>query len=74
VTETTTPGSPAEKCPLCASAIEAEQDWCLTCGGAARTRLAATPNWRGPVAAMCAVIAVSLAVLAAAAVSLAGSG
>jgi uncharacterized OB-fold protein len=65
---------PKEKCPLCGAAMNPTQDWCLRCGAAARTRLAATPNWRGPVAAMCTVIVISLGVLAAAAVSLAGSG
>src|SRR5437764_15255983 len=72
----TAPGpiAPAgESCPLCGSALEREQEWCLRCGAAARTRLAATPNWRAPIAAIVAVVALSLGVLAAALVDLAGS-
>jgi hypothetical protein len=64
----------ADRCPLCGAAMNATQDWCLGCGAAARTRLAATPNWRGPVIGLFAVIVASLGALAAAAVSLAGSG
>jgi hypothetical protein len=45
----------------------------MRCGAAARTRLAATPNWRVPIAAGVAVIVLSLGVLAAALVDLAGS-
>jgi hypothetical protein len=67
------PGRPiAESCPLCGAALGAEQDWCLRCGAAARTRLAATPSWRAPVIALAAVIVLSLGALTAALVSLAG--
>jgi hypothetical protein len=62
-----------EACPLCASPLQAEQEWCLRCGAAARTRLAASPNWRAPIAAIVAVVALSLGVLTAALVDLAGS-
>jgi hypothetical protein len=64
---------PAEACPLCGSPLHPEQEWCLRCGAAARTRLAATPNWRVPIAALVAVVAISLGVLTAALVDLAGS-
>jgi hypothetical protein len=53
--------------------LQRDQEWCLRCGAAARTRLAAAPNWRIPIAAAVAVIVLSLGVLAAALVDLAGS-
>ena len=61
-----------DACPLCGTPLSPEQDWCLRCGAAARTRLAATPNWRAPVATIAVVAALALAVLAAALVKLAG--
>jgi hypothetical protein len=63
----------SEACPLCAGPLHRDQEWCLRCGAAARTRLAATPNWRIPIAAIVAVIVLSLGVLSAALVDLAGS-
>jgi hypothetical protein len=65
------PGT-SDACPLCGSALHHEQEWCLRCGAAARTRLAATPNWRAPIAAIVAVSALSLGVLTAALIDLAG--
>jgi hypothetical protein len=62
----------AEGCPLCGAPLGAEQEWCLRCGSAARTRLAAVPNWRTPVIALGVVIVLSLGALTAALVSLAG--
>lgn len=44
----------------------------MRCGAAARTRLAATPNWKAPIAAVAVVAALALGVLAAALVKLAG--
>ncbi len=61
-----------DACPLCGTPLSPEQDWCLRCGAAARTRLAATPNWRAPIATVAVVAALALAVLAAALVKLAG--
>jgi hypothetical protein len=61
-----------EACPLCGAPLHPEQDWCLSCGAAARTRLAASPNWKAPTAAVGVVVALSLGVLAAALVALAG--
>jgi hypothetical protein len=61
-----------ETCPLCGAPLHPEQEWCLRCGAAARTRLAASPNWKTPIAVIAAVIALSLGVLAAALVKLAG--
>jgi hypothetical protein len=77
-----TPGEPhlavpnrvagAEACPLCGTPLSPEQDWCLHCGAAARTRLAATPNWRGPIITIAVIAVLALGVLAAALVKLAG--
>ncbi|HXP37256.1 MAG TPA: hypothetical protein VN817_05775, partial [Solirubrobacteraceae bacterium] len=55
-----------EACPLCGAPLNPDQDWCLRCGAAARTRLAATPNWKGPIAAIAVVAVLALGVLAAA--------
>jgi hypothetical protein len=60
-----------ETCPLCGAPLDPEQEWCLRCGAAARTRLAASPVWKAPVFALAALAALSLGVLAAALVSLA---
>jgi hypothetical protein len=68
----TVPPSPGESCPLCSAPLRPEQEWCLRCGAAARTRLAAPPNWKTPVAVLAVVSALSLGVLAAALVKLAG--
>lgn len=61
-----------EACPLCGAPLHPEQGWCLACGAAARTRLAASPGWKGPIGAFAVVLALALAVLAAALVDLAG--
>lgn len=50
------------RCPRCAAVVGPDQDWCLECGLAARTRLAPTPNWRLPVAAVATIA--TLAILA----------
>ncbi len=49
-------------CPRCGLPVRGDQEWCLSCGTAARTRLAPTPTWRTPlvVAAVVAVLAVLL--------------
>ncbi|HEY7933203.1 MAG TPA: hypothetical protein VID48_05195 [Solirubrobacteraceae bacterium] len=60
-----------ETCPLCASALSAEQDWCLRCGGAARTRLAPSPNWRAPILGLALAIVLAAGVLTAALVKMA---
>jgi peptidylprolyl isomerase len=61
-----------EACPLCGTPLRPEQEWCLHCGAAARTRLATSSNWRAPIIAVAAVVALSLGVLAASLVALAG--
>ncbi len=64
--------TPHEACPLCGSELRDEQSWCLRCGAAARTRLAAQPKWKALAAAFVAIVVVSVGVLAAALVQLAG--
>ncbi len=64
--------APGESCPLCGAPLHPEQEWCLRCGAAARTRLAASPNWRTPLLGAIVVAVLSLGVLAAALVKLAG--
>jgi hypothetical protein len=66
------PAAAGEACPLCGAPLHPEQDWCLRCGAAARTRLAASPNWRAPLLLALVVAVLSLGVLAAALVKLAG--
>ena len=61
-----------EACPLCGAPLAADQEWCLRCGAAARTRLAAAPGWKAPVVALAVVAALALGILAAALVKLAG--
>jgi predicted nucleic acid-binding Zn ribbon protein len=63
---------PQEVCPLCSAPLKPEQDWCLHCGTGARTRLAAQPKWKALVIALLLVVVLSLGVLAAALVQLAG--
>jgi hypothetical protein len=70
---TTAAALPArEMCPLCSAPLDPEQEWCLRCGAAARTRLAASPAWKAPVLVLAVLAALSLGVLAAALVTLAG--
>jgi SPOR domain len=65
-----TAGSPAEPvshdgaepgaCAHCGVPLEDDQEWCLECG-AARTLVHDPPDWRIPVALVCAVILIVLA-------------
>jgi hypothetical protein len=66
------PAEPTEPCPLCGAPLGPAQEWCLRCGAAARTRLAAIPAWRTPLVAMAVVIVAALGALTAALVSLVG--
>jgi hypothetical protein len=62
-----------EACPVCGAPLHPEQAWCLSCGAAARTRLApAPPGWKRPIAAFAGVVVLALGVLAAALIDLAG--
>jgi predicted amidophosphoribosyltransferase len=65
-------GVERELCPLCGSPVKREQDWCMRCGAAARTRLAAQPKWKALVVALLVVVVLALGVLTAALVKLAG--
>jgi hypothetical protein len=60
-------------CPLCGAMLAVQQDWCLRCGGAARTRLSAPASWRAPLVILTIVIVLSLGVLGWALVDLAGT-
>jgi predicted amidophosphoribosyltransferase len=73
-TPTQTPAAalPHELCPLCGAQLKPEQSWCLRCGAAARTRLAAQPKWKALAIVLVTAVVVSLGVLAAALVKLAG--
>lgn len=67
------PSAPnGEACPLCDAPLHPAQEWCLHCGAAARTRLAASPNWKTPIRVLALVAVLALGVLAAALVELAG--
>jgi hypothetical protein len=48
-------------CPRCGSTLRDDQDWCLECGLAARTRIHPPPSWRVPVV----LTGIALALLAA---------
>lgn len=61
-----------EECPLCRAPLRADQDWCLRCGAAARTRLAAPPKWKGLVVGLAVVALLAIAILAVALVKLTG--
>ena len=65
------PASYTEVCPLCGEPLAPTQDWCLRCGAAAHTRVAATPGWRAPVIVAVVLAVVCLGVLAGALVKLA---
>jgi hypothetical protein len=69
----TVPGAEVDPCPLCGARLHPDQDWCLRCGAAARTRLVASSSWKGPIIAIAVVAALALAVLVAALVKLAGN-
>jgi hypothetical protein len=62
----------AIRCPRCSAEIALDQGWCLECGAPARTRLAPTPNWQLPTAAIGAIVLVAGALLAFAFVKLTG--
>jgi hypothetical protein len=67
------PAPVGDGCPLCGAPLYPDQEWCLRCGAAARTRLSASPNWKAPIVIVAVVAALSLGVLAAALVKLAGT-
>ncbi len=59
-------------CPLCQSPLDDAQSWCMECGAPARTRLAPTPRWRGLIAVLVVVIAISAAIITVSVAALAG--
>ncbi len=65
------PAGTPEACPLCGTPLRGDQDWCLGCGAAARTRLAAPANWRAPIVLLGVTVVLSLGVLSVSLVELA---
>ena len=45
-----------EACPRCGAGLAPEQDWCLECGAAARTRVVGATHWRLPLGIVAAVV------------------
>jgi hypothetical protein len=64
VTATAPPAETGTTCPRCGAYVAEQQDWCLRCGDAARTRLVPTPNWRLPLMLAGIVAALALLVIA----------
>jgi len=48
-------------CPRCGTPLREEQDWCLNCGAAATSRVAASTGWRTPISIVAAVLALAFA-------------
>ena len=57
-------GTGGTACPRCGAHVGDDQDWCLNCGDAARTRLVPTPNWRLPIGITAIVAALALLAIA----------
>jgi cytoskeletal protein RodZ len=70
VSATAAPPTDGTACPRCGAHVAPNQDWCLSCGDAARTRLVPTPNWRLPIAMVAIVCALALLAIAVAFVQL----
>jgi len=64
VSATAPPAEAGTTCPRCGAYVAEQQDWCLRCGDAARTRLVPTPNWRLPLMLAGVVAALALLVIA----------
>jgi hypothetical protein len=63
--ETPPPSTPVERrCPRCDARLSAEQEWCLECGAAVGTRVAAPRGWRAPVAIVGVLLALALIAVA----------
>ncbi|UTI66968.1 hypothetical protein NBH00_12340 [Paraconexibacter antarcticus] len=60
-------------CPRCQALVGPQQDWCLSCGAPARTRLAPAPNWKLPLAIAGSLMALAAIVLVVAFVALTNS-
>lgn len=57
------PGPAPATCPRCGSPLAPGQDWCLECGEAVTTEIAAKPGWKLPAAIVATVVALGAAVL-----------
>jgi hypothetical protein len=62
----------ADACPLCSAPLHDDQDWCVRCGAAARTRLASPPAWRWPLLAFALLVVLCAIALTASLVKLSG--
>jgi hypothetical protein len=70
--ETPPPPTPVERrCPRCGARLSAQQEWCLECGAAVATRVAAPRGWRAPIAVVGALLALALLAVVLALVELA---
>jgi septal ring-binding cell division protein DamX len=73
MTEVATPPPATERaCPRCGASLAPDQEWCLSCGSAVRTRIAATPRWRVPIVLVGTLVALIAAALILALVELSG--
>ncbi len=52
---------PAPACVRCGTPLREDQEWCLNCGAASATRIAAPSGWRAPLAIVGGVLAIALA-------------
>jgi hypothetical protein len=66
------PPPPGRTCPNCGAPVGADQDWCLSCGTAITTQVAAATGWRTPLAIVAAVLLIAAAALVFAFVELSG--
>jgi septal ring-binding cell division protein DamX len=71
--ETPPPAEPAteKRCPRCGAGMTGRQEWCLSCGTAVGTRVAAAPGWRAPFAIAGVILALAAIAVAIAIVQLA---
>jgi RNA polymerase subunit RPABC4/transcription elongation factor Spt4 len=73
MTEVETPPPATERaCPRCGASLAPDQEWCLSCGTAVRTRIATTPRWRVPIVLVGTLVALIAAALILALVELSG--
>jgi septal ring-binding cell division protein DamX len=71
--ETPPPPAQAERrCPRCGAHLSAEQEWCLDCGAAVGTVVAAPRGWRAPFIVVGILLTLALVALILALVELAG--